>query len=56
MDSYNSNAIIEKVKAMRKAQKDYFRTRSAQAKAEAIALEKEVDNLIATRNQLPLIK
>lgn len=50
----DTEVFIEKVKAMREAQKLYFRTRSANAKAQAIALEKEVDKMIASTNQLPL--
>lgn len=39
-------AFIDKVHAMRKAQKKYFRTRNFNSLNEAKALEKEVDQMI----------
>ncbi|MDQ7950151.1 MAG: hypothetical protein AAGB30_11140 [Pedobacter sp.] len=42
----NFDDFIELVKKMRKAQVEYFRTRSSIAMAEAKKLEREVDKLL----------
>lgn len=39
--------LLYKMKAMRDAQKEYFRTRSSTALAESKMLEKEVDDIVA---------
>lgn len=47
------NNLISAVKAMREAQKEYFRTRDRQVLQRSKALEKRVDALIAEYNNKP---
>lgn len=42
-----SKEFIESVKALRKAQKEYFRTRSTAGLTKAKRLEREVDDMLA---------
>ena len=42
-----SKEFIESVKALRKAQKEYFRTRSTASLTKAKRLEREVDDMLA---------
>lgn len=44
-------SLVEAVRAMRKAQKRYFQSRSPVALADAKALEKQVDDLLAAHDQ-----
>lgn len=47
------NNLISAVKAMREAQKEYFRTRDRQVLQRSKALEKRVDALIAEYDNKP---
>lgn len=44
--------FFDKVSRMRKAQKDYFRTRSGRALADSKRLEKEIDDEIERVNKV----
>ncbi len=47
--------FADKVFAMREAQKEYFRLRTAEALMRSKSLEKEVDSILLTRKNRPII-
>ncbi|MCR5046376.1 MAG: hypothetical protein K6A42_07340 [Treponema sp.] len=47
--------FADKVFAMREAQKEYFRLRTAEALRLSKSLEKEVDSILLTRKNRPII-
>ncbi len=47
--------FADKVFAMREAQKEYFRLRTAEALRHSKSLEKEVDSILLTRKNRPII-
>lgn len=48
----NPREFFDKVSMMRKAQKEYFRTRSSRALTDSRRLEKEIDAEIARANKV----
>lgn len=48
----NPKEFFDKVSRMRKAQKEYFRTRSGRALADSKRLEKEIDDEIERVNKV----
>ena len=48
----NSREFFDKVSLMRKAQKEYFRTRSSRALTDSRRLEKEIDAEIERANKV----
>lgn len=47
--------FADKVFAMREAQKEYFRLRTVEALRRSKSLEKEVDSILLTRKNRPII-
>ena len=47
--------FADKVFAMREAQKEYFRLRTAEALRRSKSLEKEVDSILSQRKKRPII-
>lgn len=47
--------FADKVSAMREAQKEYFRLRTAEALRRSKSLGKEVDSILLTRKNRPII-
>lgn len=48
----NPREFFDKVSLMRKAQKEYFRTRSSRARTDSRRLEKEIDAEIERANKV----
>ena len=47
--------FADKVFAMREAQKEYFKLRTAEALRRSKSLEKEIDSILLTRKNRPII-